>query len=162
MQLGWPPGQAGYLLGALTFVEVLAGLAVSAAVQRWPDRRPLLCGVLLALALGLLALALAPLALAWVAMALLGIGIGALFPLSLIVTLDQAHSPAHANALLARVQGGGYLIAACAPLAAGMLRDALASLQGAWWAMLLAVLVLLALVPSLGPAQPEQETACSG
>lgn len=63
-----------------------------------------------------------PLTLALPTMILLGLGIGALFPLSLIVTLDHADEPAIAGRLSAFVQGGGYIIASMMPFAAGWLR----------------------------------------
>ncbi|WP_427144012.1 MFS transporter [Pseudomonas nitroreducens] len=40
--LGWTPAQAGALLGGLTLTEVVAGLLVSAFIDRLPDRRPAL------------------------------------------------------------------------------------------------------------------------
>jgi CP family cyanate transporter-like MFS transporter len=39
VELGWTPAEAGYLLGALTLTEVVAGLLVSALIHRCPDRR---------------------------------------------------------------------------------------------------------------------------
>ena len=46
-ELGWSAAHSGLLLGALTLVEVLAGLVVSSIINRFPDRRPLLLAVLL-------------------------------------------------------------------------------------------------------------------
>jgi len=74
---------------------------------------------------------------------LLGSGIGALFPLSLIVTLDHARSAREAGVLLSRVQGGGYLIAALMPLVAGWVRDSGASLNQAWLIMSAGVVLLM-------------------
>ena len=115
IELGWPASNAGYLLGALTLTEVLAGLFVSAIIHRFPDRRGPLALVIILVIAGLGCLIAAPLALVVPATILLGLGIGALFPLSLIVTLDHASSPAEAGSLLAFVQGGGYLIAGTMP-----------------------------------------------
>ncbi|MDF0732064.1 MFS transporter [Pseudomonas entomophila] len=151
VELGWTASEAGYLLGALTVTEVFAGLLVSALIQRFPDRRQPLTLVILLLIAGLLCLLSAPGELAIVATLCLGLGIGALFPLSLIVTLDHAHSPAEAGSLLAFVQGGGYLIAASMPLVAGLVRDHLSSLHWAWGVMLVGALVLLGLATRLRP-----------
>lgn len=151
VELGWTAAEAGYLLGALTVTEVVAGLLISALIQRYPDRRQPLTVVILLLLGGLLTLMLAPVQLAVVAILCLGLGIGALFPLSLIVTLDHADSPAQAGALLAFVQGGGYLIAASMPLVAGIVRDQLSSLHWAWGIMAVGAVVLLALSTLLRP-----------
>ncbi len=137
-------------------MEVVAGLAVSAWVHRFPDRRPLLTAVISLILIGLACLILAPLQLMLPAIMLLGLGIGALFPLSLIATLDHAESPAQAGALLAFVQGGGYAIAALMPLLAGVIRDHSATLQWAWICMLAGMLVVLGMTWMLG--KPEEET----
>jgi CP family cyanate transporter-like MFS transporter len=151
IELGWPAANAGYLLGALTLIEVIAGLLVSALIHRFPDRRALLAFVILLVISGLGCLIAAPRELAILATILLGLGIGALFPLSLIITLDHANSPGEAGSLLAFVQGGGYLIAGTMPFFAGVLRDEMASLRLAWAGMAIGVAVLLILCKRFVP-----------
>jgi len=143
IQLGWSARHSGYLLAALTLTEVVAGFIVSAVLHRFPDRRPLLLGVLVLLLTGLLSLVVYPDTMPVFSALLLGTGIGALFPLSLIVTLDHARSAREAGILLSRVQGGGYLIAALMPLVAGWVRDSGASLNQAWLIMSAGVVVLM-------------------
>ncbi len=157
--LGWQPSAAGFLLGGLTLTEVFAGLAVSAWIGRFPDRRKPLLAVLLILIAGLACLILAPSTLALVACLLLGMGIGALFPLSLIVTLDHIDDPAQAGMLTAFVQGGGYIVASFMPLLAGVLRDQFSDLTHAWVAMLLGAIFLLALCLRFSPASYEKIAA---
>lgn len=146
-ELGWSAARSGLLLGALTLVEVAAGLVVSNVIHRFADRRPLLLGVLLSVLAGLACLIVAPVPLAIPAVILLGCGIGALFPLSLIVSMDHVTEPAGAGALLGFVQGGGYIIASGMPFIAGLIRQHSASLAQAWPAMAggVAVLLLIAL-----------------
>ncbi|MBK0059525.1 MFS transporter [Pseudomonas sp. S44] len=151
IELGWTAKSAGYLLGALTITEVIAGLLVSALIHRFPDRRQPLALVILLLIGGLACLMTAPLQLTALAILCLGLGIGALFPLSLIVTLDHARSPAEAGSLLAFVQGGGYLIAASMPVVAGLVRDEFSSLHWAWAVMSGGAVLLLALSALLRP-----------
>lgn len=148
---GWSARSSGYLLAWLTLTEVLAGFVVSAVIHHFPDRRKLLLLVLSLLLGGLLCLILAPGTTPVISTLLLGLSIGALFPLSLIVTLDQAKTPAEAGALLSRVQGGGYLIAALMPLIAGIVRDRAASLTSAWVTMSAGVLLLMLMVLALKP-----------
>ena len=150
--LGWQPAAAGYLLGGLTLAEVIAGLAVSAWIGKFHDRRLPLMAVLLLLIAGLACLIFAPLKLALLASLLLGIGIGALFPLSLILTLDHIEDPAQAGMLTAFVQGGGYMIASFMPLLAGVLRDQFADLTHAWIAMMIGAVFLLILCLKFSPA----------
>ena len=151
IQLGWSARHSGYLLAALTLTEVVAGFIVSATLHRFPDRRPLLLGVLALLLLGLLSLVFYPGTMPILSSLLLGTGIGALFPLSLIVTLDHARSAREAGILLSRVQGGGYLIAALMPLLAGWVRDSGTSMTQAWLIMSAGVVVLMVIARRFRP-----------
>ena len=151
MELGLSANQGGLLLGLLTLAEVAAGLAVSAWIGRFPDRRgPLLVVLSLVLA-GLAGLILAPIPLALPVVIVLGLGIGALFPSSLIVTMDHAANPAEAGTLMGFVQGGGYIIASTMPLVAGILREQLSALSYAWAVMAVGVLILMVMASRLTP-----------
>lgn len=149
--LGWSAQSSGLLLAALTLCEVFAGLLASSLLPRCPDRRVLLGVVLVALLAGLLGLMLAPLQLVVPICILLGIGIGALFPLSLVVAQDHLDDPRQTGDLLAFVQGGGYLIAATAPFLAGLLRQYTADLRLSWLAMAAATLVLMGMATLFKP-----------
>lgn len=151
MQHGWLPTQSGYVLGALTLTEVVAGFVLSAVIHRFRDRRRPLLVVLALILLGLISLLLLGGAQAWLPTLLLGLGIGALFPLSLIVTLDHANTPEEAGALLSLVQGGGYLIAAIMPLIAGIVRDRAASLDSAWIIMSVGIVLLMVIALRFKP-----------
>lgn len=151
MRLGWSPTAAGSLLGGVTLAEVVAGLAVSATIDRVPDRRPALHAAIASLLLGLVLMLAAPERLALPAALLLGAGIGALFPLSLIVTVDHAATPADAASLTGFVQGVGYLIAGLFPFAAGIVRQHLADLTPAWVAMACLCVVLFVLAAGFAP-----------
>lgn len=151
VQQSWSPQHSGYLLAGLTLTEVVAGLLVAALIPRFHDRRHLLIPVLCLVLGGLMCLMIAPSALALLAILLLGLGIGALFPLSLIVTLDHAATPQQAGKLMGFVQGGGYMIASLMPLLAGVIRQVLGDLQQAFSVMALGVVVLLVMTLWLKP-----------
>ncbi|OXI73320.1 MFS transporter [Burkholderia sp. AU28863] len=151
MRLGWSPTAAGSLLGGVTLAEVVAGLTISATIDRLPDRRPALHAAIASLFVGLLVMLAAPDALALPAALLLGAGIGALFPLSLIVTVDHAATPADAASLTGFVQGVGYLVAGVFPFAAGLVREHLADLTPAWIAMACLCAVLFVLAAGFAP-----------
>lgn len=143
--LGWSAKSAGMLLGTVTLAEMVAGVAVSVWVDRSADRRPAIFAAIGAMFIGLIGLAMAPLTLAWPAAVLAGLGIGALFPLGLIVAMDHGRSADEAGAIAGFVQGGGYIIAAALPFAAGLLRQHLSDLTPAWWLMAALCLVLWAI-----------------
>lgn len=155
IDLGEPRATAGYLLSGMTAAEVTAGLLVSLTIGRFADRRgPILTALLLALA-GLAGLVVAPLGMAVPIVILLGLGIGAIFPLSLILAMDQIDDPARSGDLLAFVQGGGYIIASLSPLGAGLLRDHMADLTQAWALMGVGVIMLGAMTLEFRPGLPK-------
>ncbi|WP_156831209.1 CynX/NimT family MFS transporter [Arhodomonas aquaeolei] len=151
VRLGWSDTASGLLLGGLTLAQVVAAVGLSSVVDRFPDRRPVLYAILTIIALGLISLIVAPGPLAIPALLLLGLGIGGLFPMSLIIAVDHLQAARQAGALLGFVQGGGYVIASVMPFLAGLLRGAFDDLTPAWGIMLAGILVLLAMVPVLSP-----------
>ncbi len=152
MELGKSRDMAGNLLAGLTLVEVIAGLCVAMVASHFTDRRPLLVTALACTLSGLAILILAPVKLALFAALLLGMGIGALFPLSLILTLDHVEDPQLAGELAAFVQGGGYIIASLTPFLAGWLKDEFSTLSHAWMGMLVGVALLITLALRFKPS----------
>lgn len=151
VQLGWSSTASGLLLGGLTLAQVIAAVGLSSIVDRFSDRRPMLYTILIIIALGLASLVVAPGPLAIPALLLLGVGIGGLFPMSLIIVVDHLQKASQAGALMGFVQGGGYIIASLMPFVAGLLRGAFDDLTLAWVIMLVGILVQLAMVPLLSP-----------
>lgn len=150
-QLGWSPNQSGFLLSAVTLCEVATGLTLSAVIHRFPDRRKLLWLVLTVLLIGLLLLIYVPNQMIVPTVIMLGIGIGALFPLTLIVAMDHVQSPSQVGTLLGFVQGGGYILASFMPLVAGIVREHSNQLTQAWQIMLVGVVVLWIMTFRLKP-----------
>ncbi|WP_095145565.1 MULTISPECIES: cyanate transporter [unclassified Pseudomonas] len=145
VEKGWSEHSAGLLLGFLTAMEVLSGLLAPALANRRRDKRLVLVVLLGLITAGFCGLVLSPQHLSLLWPCLLGLGIGGLFPMSLIVSLDHLDNPQRAGGLTAFVQGIGYLIAGVSPLLAGLIRDQLGSFEWAWWS-LAAVMVLMMLM----------------
>lgn len=143
--LGLSKGTAGILLSVLTIVEALTALWLSMVIGRFPDRRGLLITSLLLVAAGFLTLFVAPLLAPYFAVSLLGVGIGILFPMSIIVAMDHLKDPTLAGNFTAFVQGGGFIIASLVPLTAGSLRDVFNNLSYIWLLMIVASLAMLLL-----------------
>ncbi|KPG83827.1 cyanate transporter [Pseudomonas sp. RIT-PI-o] len=159
---GWSEQHAGLLLGFLTAMEVISGLAVPAIANRSRDRRAILAALLLLIIGGFCGLILAPAQLALLWPCLLGLGIGGLFPMSLIVALDHCDDPQQAGGLTAFVQGIGYLIAGLSPLLAGTIRDRLGSFEGAWWALTAVMVSMLLMVVRFNPRHYTRHLPCPG
>ncbi|MGE8189379.1 cyanate transporter [Pseudomonas sp. NPDC086278] len=151
VEQGWSEQNAGLLLGFLTAMEVVSGLLTPAIANRSHDRRLVLWTLLALIIGGFCGLILSPQHLSLLWPCLLGLGIGGLFPMSLIVALDHLHSPQRAGGLTAFVQGIGYLIAGLSPLLAGLLRDQLGSFEWAWWSLTAVIALMMLMVSRFDP-----------
>lgn len=152
MDLGMSADASGYRVAGFTLIELMAALLVSTWIHRFPDRRGLLLLALMLIVSGLLVVVYRPLEWSMLAVALLGVGIGIHFPLSLIVTAEHCDNPARAGEMMAFVQGGGYVIAATAPLGAGWLRDLSGHIALVWLVMAVLIALLVFLVVRYSPS----------
>ncbi len=151
VEKGWSEQNAGLLPGFLTAMEVLSGLVTPAIANRSRDKRLVLVVLLGLIMAGFCGLILSPEHLSLLWPCLLGLGIGGLFPMSLIVSLDHLDNPQRAGGLTAFVQGIGYLIAGVSPLIAGMIRDQLGSFEWAWWSLTAVMLLMVLMVLRFDP-----------
>jgi CP family cyanate transporter-like MFS transporter len=151
--LGYSSQQAGLMLSYMTAFEVATGLLLPMIAARYRDQRPWLALTLAANLAGLAGLAWLPGQHSLFFVALLGAGIGGLFPLTMILTLQHADDAQTAGDLTAFVQGIGYLLAAIAPFAAGWLRDLTASYALSWQMLAGTVLILLIMTLRFHPAR---------
>ncbi|MBJ2247336.1 cyanate transporter [Pseudomonas haemolytica] len=151
VEQGWSEQNAGLLLGFLTAMEVVSGLVTPAIANRRQDKRGVVAVLLVLIILGFCGLILSPQHWSLLWPCLLGLGIGGLFPMSLILSLDHLENPRRAGGLTAFVQGIGYLIAGLSPLIAGMIRDQLGSFEWAWWSLTAVIVLMLLIVVRFDP-----------
>jgi CP family cyanate transporter-like MFS transporter len=151
VEQGWSEQKSGLLLGLLLCMEVVSGFISPWLASRQADRRPVILVLLVLMAAGFAGLVIAPqLGLLWAS--LLGLGIGGLFPLSLIVSMDHQQQPSSAASLTAFVQGIGYTLAAFSPLIAGFIRDFSQSFSISWLLLAAIAVLLMAMASRFNPA----------
>lgn len=157
VEKGWSEQNAGLLLGFLTAMEVISGLITPAIANRSQDKRLVLVVLLALIMAGFCGLILGPQHVSLLWPCLLGLGIGGLFPMSLIVSLDHLDNPRRAGGLTAFIQGIGYLIAGLSPLIAGMIRDQLGSFEWAWWSLTAVMALMIVMVLRFNPKRYAQQ-----
>ena len=149
IEQGYTAKQAGLMLGLLTAMEVVAGLLFPALSAKNIDRRRILYVLCTLQIIGFGGMAFRPDISLWLWSAIAGLGIGGIFPMALIVTMDHQTNSLLAGKLAGFVQGIGSMIAAIAPWIAGWMRDSLQSFTMAWVALTgLALLMARAFNPS--------------
>lgn len=131
---------AGVLLAISVIMGLPAALIVPGLAARARDQRLFAVAFCAVTAAGFLGLILAPSSVPWLWAVLIGTGQGACFPLALTLIVLRGPDSALTTALSTLTQGGGYLIAACGPLAVGAVHD----LTGSWTAAVAVLAVALA------------------
>jgi CP family cyanate transporter-like MFS transporter len=114
---------AGALLALVTGTQVVSTLIISALANRSADRRPWFALCLITAAVGFVGIAFHPAIVPpWVLALLIGVGIGAIFPLALLLPFDAATDVETTGRLSAMALSVGYLFAALGPFVMGWLR----------------------------------------
>jgi CP family cyanate transporter-like MFS transporter len=131
---GWSEGTAGALLGVVNGCQLLPGMIVPWLSDRHGSRRLFLVFHAALITGACLAVILFPGG-GWAWAALIGLGFGALFPLTLTLPLDVAKDPAEVGAVAGMLLGAGYTIASVSPFLLGAVRDASGSFSDALWVL---------------------------
>ncbi|AHY47428.1 Cyanate permease [Rubrobacter radiotolerans] len=124
---GLSPSRAGVALSVFTGVQILSAFLVPTLANRFPDRRPVLVGVITTTVVALVLITTVPTAAPWTPFAwaaLIGASQGALFPLALTLPLDNTRTPEMAGRLTSACFLAGYGVASLGPTTIGAIRDA--------------------------------------
>ncbi|MCC8397189.1 MFS transporter [Paraburkholderia sp. MMS20-SJTR3] len=131
-QRGVSVAGSGSLLAAMTVFQAASALLLPLAAASFRDRRPWLLLGLCAQLAGVLGLIVMPDAapLLWVGVA--GAGLGGVFSLTLVTAMDHSADHRITAQLVAFTQGVGFIVAALAPLVAGVVRGWSGGFGAAW------------------------------
>jgi len=145
--MGWLPsilesaglsaGRAGAMLSATFFINIPISFVLPVIAARLRDKRPLFLALSLAMAAAFTGLIVAPASLVWVWVVLAAFGL-AIFPLVLALFSIRGGSASGTAALSTFGQSVGYLGAAIAPIAVGLLHTS----TGSWTIPLMCMVVV--------------------
>lgn len=116
--------QAGAVLTVMATVQLVGNLSIPMLLQRYPNRLFWILVTVVFGAAGIILLMIGGTALIWIAAVCLGVTLGGLFPLALMMPLDENDRADDVNSWTAMIQSGGYIISSFMPFAVGFLFDA--------------------------------------
>lgn len=148
---GWTATQSGSLLAILSIAQAVSALTMPALARRNVDRRLWLMLALVLQVTGFTGLAMWPDAIPTLNAIILGLGLGGCFSLFMLVALDHLPSPTQAGALNAVMQGGGFILAALAPLVLAQLQQWSGNWAAGWLYQAGVAALVLGLVSQFNP-----------
>jgi MFS transporter, CP family, cyanate transporter len=158
---GWSDDSAGALVAVMSIAALPSGLLLPFFADRLGSRRQwlgLAAGSILIATIGVAGLPGG--GFVWAVLA--GLGIGAIFPLTITLPLDMAHEPADAGAVAGLMLGAGYTLAAAAPLVLGATRDLTGSFATGLWLLVGVAAALLACIAPLSPRRLQPPALLEG
>lgn len=114
---------AGAVLTVMSLVQLVGNLSIPALLGKFPSRLLWTFLLLISGASGILLLMIEGTAFIWLAAVLLGITLGGLFPIALLMPLDENTRADDVNSWTAMIQSGGYIISSIMPFGIGFLYD---------------------------------------
>lgn len=114
---------AGGVLTLMSAVQIAGNISIPLFFTKFPNRLGWILAVLAFGTAGILLLMFGNVATVWVAAVFVGIALGGLFPIALLMPLDETTSADEANSWTAMTQSGGYIISAFMPLIIGIVYD---------------------------------------
>ncbi|QOS81242.1 MFS transporter [Paenibacillus sp. JNUCC31] len=142
---GYTKEIAGSIQTLFTLISLPSTLFIPMLVHRYQRRVLWLVGCALMELIGVLMLNLS--VSPWLAAIPLGIGAGGLFPIALMLPIDETNNAQEASAWSAMTQSGGYILGALGPLTIGWLHDATGSFIQAFYG--LAIIIVLQIIVQL-------------
>lgn len=114
---------AGAVLTVMAAVQLVGNLSLPILLTKFPSRLLWIFVSLMSGAAGLLLLLFGGAAAAWAAAVFLGVMLGCLFPIALLMPLDENERADDVNSWTAMIQSGGYIISSGMPFLIGILYD---------------------------------------
>jgi len=146
--MGFSYSQSGIILTLFTVIQIPVSFLIPIFVSKTGNRKVWLLVCSLSEIIGILMLLLhfSP----WVATVFLGIGAGGLFPLALLLPIQEAKNSEQTVSWSAMMQFGGYLIGALGPAFIGLTVDIFDNFVPALVGLLIIICVMLVTILKIG------------
>lgn len=136
-ELGFNVIEAGTVISVLTIAQIAGNIFIPLLLEKFPNRSFWIYFSLTLGTVGLFLLLTNSTLLIWPASVFLGLTLGGLFPLALLLPLDETTDAREANAWTAMVQTGGFIMGGITPLAIGILYDITGTHQMTYYVLLM-------------------------
>lgn len=114
---------AGAVLTVMTSVQLIGNLSIPALLEKFPSRLFWIMASLFFGAAGIGLLMMDNLSFVWIAAICLGFTLGGLFPIALLMPLDENERADDVNSWTAMIQAGGYITSSIMPFSIGFFYD---------------------------------------
>lgn len=142
--------QAGTLLSVMTTVQIFLNILLPLLMQRFPARKFWLLLMLIAGATAIVLFWTGIHSLMWVGAVIMGIPLGGLFPVALLLPLDETETAEEANSWTAMMQTGGFMMGGFLPLLIALVYDWTANHQYTFVIMMLLYVMMFILAFMIG------------
>lgn len=142
--------QAGTLLSVMTTVQIFLNILLPQLMQRFPARKFWLLFMLIAGITSILLFWTGIHSLMWIGAVIMGIPLGGLFPVALLLPLDETETAEDASAWTAMMQTGGFIMGGLLPLLIALVFDWTANHQYTFVIMMLLYILMVLLTFLIG------------
>ncbi|MEE1131988.1 MAG: MFS transporter [Caryophanon sp.] len=148
-EAGFTIAVAGTVLTVMTIVQLVGNLTIPALLEKYPNRITWIVGLTAVALVGGVLLVIGGTAFIWIGAMLIGLAMSGLFPIGILLPLDDARNDEEANTWSSMVMSGGFMMSAIIPLVIGVLYDVTGTHATSVWMIVAQIVLLFALVPSM-------------
>lgn len=138
---------AGSVITVMSIVQMIGNIVIPSLLNKFPNISLWLKALTVVAAIGTVFLFINAQWSVWVAAVILGIALSGLFPIGLMLPLQESQNDAEANSFSSMVLSGGFMMSAIVPLLIGIVYDAAGThFISKWLLVVLCVLMFISIM----------------
>ena len=146
-EAGFSVATAGTVLTVMTIVQLFGNLTIPAMLEKYPNRLTWITALTAVALVGGILLWSGGNTFIWAGSMLIGLAMSGLFPIGILLPLDDARNDEEANTWSSMVMSGGFMMSAIIPLVIGVLYDATGTHNTSVLMILAQIVALFILIP---------------